>query len=484
MTTRPDDAVPSTDSHRALVVVAAGSGTRLGRGVPKAAVTLRGRTILNHALDSVTADLGLDLVVLVLPPDPQTRGELMPAAADVAAAAGAEVIVVTGGAARTASAAAGVAAVSDHARLNGWDPAAVHVLIHDAARPLAPTEVFDRVLTALDSSTQAVIPAVAVTDTIKRVDTDDVVATLPRSELRAVQTPQGFTLALLQRAVEYLDQHPQQAETLTDEAMIVEHLGLPVRTVPGDPMAMKITTASDLVAAEALVAAESGVEASCTCQSCRNSAESGPSSAHFGTLSADAGDTLGPNTLSPDARGAKEPEAQTQPRTATAHHRPAAQIPRVGIGQDIHAFAPQHEPTDLWLAGLHWPGEQGLSGHSDGDAVAHACCDALFSAAGLGDLGVHFGTDRPELAGASGVRLLSEAAEIVRRAGFTIGSIAVQFIGSRPKFAPRREEAQQVLTDAAGAPVAVSATTSDRLGFTGRGEGISATATAVLISAD
>ncbi|MBB3668487.1 2-C-methyl-D-erythritol 2,4-cyclodiphosphate synthase, partial [Garicola koreensis] len=154
--------------------------------------------------------------------------------------------------------------------------------------------------------------------------------------------------------------------------------------------------------------------------------------------------------------------------------------PRVGIGQDVHAFAASNEPTELWLAGLHWPHQQGLTGHSDADAVAHACCDALFSAAGLGDMGAHFGTDRPELVGASGAALLAEAAHITRQAGFTIGSIAVQFIGNRPTFGPRREEAQQVLSEAAGAPVAVSATTSDGLGFTGRGEGISATATAVL----
>ena len=156
-------------------------------------------------------------------------------------------------------------------------------------------------------------------------------------------------------------------------------------------------------------------------------------------------------------------------------------LPRTGIGVDTHAFAPDDAPAPLWLAGLLWGGERGLSGHSDGDAVAHAAADALFSAAGVGDLGAHFGTDRPEYAGASGVKLLGEAARIVREAGFEIGNIAVQFIGNRPKFSPRRAQAQEVLSAAAGAPVSVSATTSDGLGFPGRNEGITAIATALVM---
>lgn len=425
MTSRPDDAVTTTDSRRALVVVAAGSGTRLGFGVPKAAVMLQDRTILDHALEAVTADLYLDLLVLVLPADNWARRQLAPAAAAVAAQAEAEVLIVSGGASRTESVAAGGEAILEHARLNGWGATPVQVLVHDAARPLTPTAVFDRVLSALDSGAEAVVPAVEVADTIKRLDAAGRAAeTLPRSELRAAQTPQGFTLRFLQQAAQYLQKHSEQAELLTDEAMIAEHLGVDVVVVDGDPQALKITTSTDLTIARALL-----------------------------------DDPAGP----------------------THSTRPVPAAPRVGIGQDAHSFAPQNEPTDLWLAGLHWPDQQGLAGHSDADAVAHACCDALFSAAGLGDLGVHFGTDRPELAGASGATLLAEAAHITRRAGFTIGSIAVQFIGNRPKFGPRREEAQRVLSTAAGAPVAVSATTSDGLGFTGRGEGISATATAVLI---
>lgn len=153
-------------------------------------------------------------------------------------------------------------------------------------------------------------------------------------------------------------------------------------------------------------------------------------------------------------------------------------IPRTGIGIDVHAFG--EEGTELWVAGLYWPGELGLSGHSDGDVVAHAAADALFSASGTGDLGSNFGVDRPDMKGASGVLILSEAAAIVREAGFEIGNVAIQLIGNRPKFAPRRDEANQALTEAAGAPVTVTATTTDKLGLTGRSEGVAALATALV----
>jgi 2-C-methyl-D-erythritol 4-phosphate cytidylyltransferase/2-C-methyl-D-erythritol 2,4-cyclodiphosphate synthase len=244
-----------------------------------------------------------------------------------------------------------------------------------------------------------------------------------------VQTPQGFPRASLLHA------YATARGDFTDDAALVASAGLIVDAVPGDVRAFKITVPADLHRAEQLVAEAAAAAASA---------------------------------------GSEASAARTGSSTT------ARPWPRVGTGTDVHAFA-DDASTPLWLAGLEWPGERGLSGHSDGDAAAHAICDALLAAAGLGDVGHVFGTADARFAGAHGEVFLAETRRLVEVAGWRVGNVSVPLVGNRPKLAPRRAEAEALLSGVLGAPVSVAATTSDGLGFTGRGEGVAAIATAMLL---
>lgn len=382
----------SAAPRRAVVVVAAGSGERLGVGVPKAFAHLASWTILDHALVRVPADAELIVVA------PSTHLELARASVAVHAQVTPRTsgIVVAGGATRQQSVAAGLAALSAEVDV---------VIVHDAARALTPLEVFDRVTDAVRTTGGGVIPVVPVTDTVKRVQGDAVVATVDRSELVAVQTPQGFPRADLVAA------YAAATAEHSDDAALFAAAGHSVTSVEGDARAFKITTADDLRRAEQLLGFDTAVTGG-----------------------------------------------------------------RVGIGYDVHAYDPD---TPLMFGGLEWPGEPGLTGHSDGDAVIHAIVDALLSAAGLGDIGARFGTDRPEYAGAASSVFLRHTLDDVHRTGWEVVNVAVQVVGIHPKIGPRRAELESRLSGLVGAPVSVSATTSDRLGFTGE-QGLGAIATALL----
>lgn len=390
-----------------IVVVAAGSGTRLAAGAPKAFVGIDGLPILHHALSRVFAAPAAQVVVVA---PPERQGDALSEALVVAGERRDLVSVVAGGPTRQASVAAGLAALWADVEL---------VLVHDAARALTPPEVFERVIAALERGAVGAVPVLPVIDTIKRVAGDAIRAAVDRSELAAAQTPQGFRRDVLDAA------YAASTEDFTDDAALVAAAGHAVAAVPGHPLAFKITTAADLERARHLLA-ESTVP-------------------------------------------------------VAAAHAPAHGMPRIGLGTDVHAYGGD---GPLWLAGLEWPGEQALSGHSDGDAVAHAIVDALLAAAGLGDIGTHFGTDHPEYAGAHAHAFLARTHALLGEAGWRIGNVSVQVQANRPRFSSRREEAERALSQAlGGAPVSISATTTDGLGLTGRGEGVAAFAVAIVVPA-
>jgi 2-C-methyl-D-erythritol 4-phosphate cytidylyltransferase/2-C-methyl-D-erythritol 2,4-cyclodiphosphate synthase len=376
-------------------VVAAGSGTRLGAAEPKAFVPIAGKTILEHALDRVFSMRDAAQVIVVAPVAQLDAAREL--AVRVAGPAADHVSVVAGGDTRQLSVQAGLALL---------EPTVEVVLVHDSARSFTPASQFEAVIAGVRATGGGIVPGLAVADTIKQLDwTGAVERTVDRSQLVAVQTPQGFPREGL------LSAYAAASDDYTDDAAVFAAAGLPVTVVDGDPLAFKITTPWDLRRAESIVG-----------------------------------------------------------------EAPAAGI-RAGIGIDVHGF---DAGQPLWLGGLLWPDEPGLAGHSDGDAVAHATCDALLSAAGLGDIGGRFGTDDPRFAGAHGDVFVRETVRLLAEAGFTIENVAVQVVGNRPRVSPRRVEMERRMSALVGAPVSVSATTTDGLGFTGRGEGVTAIATALV----
>ena len=371
----------------AAIIAGAGMGHRLGAEIPKALIQIQGITLLERAFISLSKVV--DEIVITAPAGYEEQFK---------AIVGQSAEVVTGGVLRSDSIRVALKALS---------PSVESVLIHDAARALASSALAAKVLDELQSGQSAVIPVLKVIDTIKEIDRDGFVRATPdRSSLVAAQTPQGFNRQVLERA-------HSASDDATDDAALVEAIGVKVKTIEGEASAFKITTKEDIGQALLL--------------------------------------------LSPIDRNFK-----------------------VGLGVDAHAFSSDQD-RKLWLAGLLWPEQVGVDGYSDGDVAAHAICDALFSAAGLGDLGSNFGVDDPKYQGASGETLLKEALEKITSAGYEIGNISVQIVCNTPKISSRRAEAIKALSKAlGGAEVSVTATSTDGLGFTGQGLGISALATALL----
>jgi len=383
----------------ALVVVAAGQGQRLGAGKPKAFVDLVGRPLLTHAIESIIALPELAQLIIAVPESHLVE----------AAEIGAELIgdlpigfeVVLGGETRQGSIANALGELQPESQI---------VLVHDAARALAPTSLFASVAASVRQTKLSSLPVMRVVDTIKRIDGETVLETVDREVLRSAQTPQGFLASDLVAA------YGAAEADFTDDAALMQSAGHRILAIDGDERAFKITTPADLAGAE--------------------------------------------------LRFAGKPSGY-----------------RTGIGTDVHRFT-EDAAKPLYLGTIIWPGERGLDGHSDGDAVSHAIVDALLSAAGLGDIGSNFGVDRPEFFGANGKVFLEGALELISAAGFRVENVAVQIIGNRPKVAPHRAAVEAALEGILGAPVSLGATTTDGLGFLGNTEGVAAVATALLAKSE
>jgi len=379
------------------LIVAAGKGVRAGGVLPKQYAMLGGRAIVAHSVDALLRHPGVESVHVVIG---EGQEDLL------AAALGDRVLPapVIGGATRRESVLAGLEAI--HAA-----GGAARVLIHDAARPLLPAAVIDRLLAALDDADGA-IPALPVADTLARGG-DALGDTVARDGLVRVQTPQAFRFDAILAAHRAW---PVEAEA-TDDAQMLRAAGLGVAIVAGDPALEKITTPEDFAGAEA---------------------------------------RLG-----------------------------RARSTRTAMGYDVHRLA---QGEQLWLGGILIPHSHGLSGHSDADVALHALTDALLGTIGAGDIGMHFPPSDPQWRGASSDRFLQHAATLIERAGGAIEHVDVTIICEAPKIGPHRDAMRMrigALLRLDMARISVKATTTERLGFTGREEGIAAQAIAtVTLSGD
>jgi len=380
----------------AAVVVAAGRGVRAGGELPKQFRQIGGDTLLRRALLSFVEASDVNLVQPVIRAEDADIVRALTHGMDVLAP-------VFGGATRQASVRAGLEALEPRR------PDVV--LVHDAARPFASAALISRAINAA-KQTGAAIPVLPVTDTIKRIDSAGTVeATLERSSLRLVQTPQAFAFSALLEA--HRRAAAQKRDDFTDDAALAEWAGLKVAVFAGEPGNVKLTTADDFVRAEAI------------------------QSAALGDI-------------------------------------------RTGSGLDVHAFGPGDHVT---LGGIHIPHGQALTGHSDADVALHAITDALLGALAEGDIGAHFPPTDPQWRGASSDRFFTFAVERVRLRRGRIAHLDLTIVCEAPRIGVHRDNMRANIARLAGIEierVAVKATTSEKLGFTGRGEGIAAYATATV----
>ena len=391
---RPIDLSPApglcAPMHLVAILVAAGTGSRFGADTPKQFLTLRGEPVIRHAARALIA-AGATL---------QPVGD--PASIAAALDGLPHLPIVLGGATRQDSVRAGLLALEPFA------PA--FVLVHDAARPVIPPGTVPALLAALIRAPGA-IPAAPVADTLKRVRDGIILETVPREGLFRAQTPQAFRFAALLAA------HRSGVSGATDDASLLEALGLAVAIVPGSETNIKLTYPDDLARLEAVMSPE----------------------------------------MSP------------------------ALLPRVGTGFDVHALA---DGRPMVLCGVTVPHDKGLAGHSDADVGIHALCDAIYGALAEGDIGRHFPPSEDTWKDADSARFLTHAASRIAARGGRLVNADVTLICERPKIAPHAQAMRERLAGLLGVAVgcvSVKATTTERLGFTGRGEGIAAQAVVMVM---